>query len=200
MKGAVMERDQDTGRDRRRRELLCAARDLYQEKGLSKTSVQDITDRVGVTRSLFYHYFDDKDAITAAVLDDYVSDYVEALSYWNERRAGGDIDQALLSLVRLTRGAILESDSFRSDLNSKENASLYLGFINRVADHTARYIIDTTARDYQARHRVEIDHLYETFYMLITGVIGLLRNHPDVDDQTVADVVAQTLHIHRSQE
>ena len=57
---------------------MAAARTLYEERGLSKTSVQDITDRVGVTRSLFYHYFADKEAVTSAVLDDYVADFIEA--------------------------------------------------------------------------------------------------------------------------
>ena len=41
--------------DLRRLEIIAAARELYEEKGLSKTSVQDITNRVGVTRTLFYH-------------------------------------------------------------------------------------------------------------------------------------------------
>lgn len=193
-----MGRQKDRGRDRRREELLCAARDLYQEKGLARTSIQDITDRVGVTRSLFYHYFSDKGAVTSAVLDDYVGDYVEALSYWNERRRKGDVDEALLSVVRLVRNAILERDSFRSDLNSTENTSLYLGFVHRVVDHTAHYLIDTTVKDYGSLHTIEIDHLYETLYMLITGVIGLLRNNPSVDDEMAADIVAQTLHIDRS--
>ena len=193
-----MDGRRDKGGDRRREELLCAARDLYQEKGLARTSVQDITDRVGVTRSLFYHYFSDKDDVTSAVLDDYVADYVEALSYWNAQRRRGDVDEALLSVVRLVRNAILESDSFRSDLNSRENASLYLGFVHRVVEHTARYLMDTTVKDYESLHTVEVDHLYETLYMLITGVIGLLRNNPSVDDATAADIVAQTLHIDRS--
>ena len=48
----------------RRDEIVDAARSLYEEKGLSRTTIQDITARVGVTRSLFYHYFPNKDAVT----------------------------------------------------------------------------------------------------------------------------------------
>ena len=58
----------------RRADIVAAARELYEEQGLSKTSVQDITNRMGVARSLFYHYFPDKEAVTSAVLDDYVAD------------------------------------------------------------------------------------------------------------------------------
>ena len=43
----------------RRADIVAAARELYEEQGLSKTSVQDITKRMGVARSLFYQYFPD---------------------------------------------------------------------------------------------------------------------------------------------
>ncbi len=183
--------------DLRRLEIIAAARELYEEKGLSKTSVQDITKRVGVTRTLFYHYFPDKDAVTLAVLDDYINDYVEALTYWNEGRCEGEVDDALASVIKLLRLGLFEEDPFHKALASQENAALYLEFINRVADHTARYIIQTTVQDYAALHEIRIEHLYETFYVLIVGVIGYLRQHPDADDAIIADVIAQTLHMDR---
>ena len=39
---------------------------------------------MGGTRTLFYHDFPDKDAVTSAVIDDYTQDYIEALAHWNE--------------------------------------------------------------------------------------------------------------------
>ena len=47
-------RSNDTAK--RSAEIVVAARELYEEKGLAHTSIQDITNHVGVTRSLFYHY------------------------------------------------------------------------------------------------------------------------------------------------
>ena len=181
----------------RREEIIAAARALYEEKGLSRTTIQDITNRMGVTRSLFYHYFPDKDAVTYAVLDAYIADYLEALHYWNANRRPGDIEHALSSIVHLLRVALFEHDAFRAALASRENAALYLEFINRAADQTAVYLIDSTVRDYQTRHEVRVDHLYETFYVLILGIIGYMRKHPDADDALVADVIAQTLHMDR---
>ena len=183
--------------DARRAQIIAAARDLYEERGLSHTTVKDITERVGVTRTLFYHYFPDKDAVTSAIIDDYTQDYIEALAHWNEERIEGDIDHALSTIVRLLRIGLFEDDTFHIALSSRENAALYLEFVNRVADETTRYIIDTTVRDYADLHDVRIDHLYETFYVLILGVIGYLRKHPDADDAVIADVIAQTLHMDR---
>lgn len=181
----------------RRAEIIQTARALYEEKGLSHTTIQDITSRMGVARSLFYHYFPDKDAVTTAVLDAYVEDYVEALHYWNENRRVGDIDHALRSLAHLLRTALFEKDSFRAALASRENAALYIEFINRVAEQTAQYLIDSTVRDYSRLHEVRIDHLYETFYVLIVGIISYTRRHPEVPDEVVCDLIAQTLHMDR---
>lgn len=181
----------------RREEIIAAARALYEEKGLARTSIQDITNRLGVTRSLFYHYFPDKDAVTSAVLDAYIADYLEALHYWNANRREGDVEHALSSIVHLLRVALFEHDSFRAALASRENAALYLDFVNRVADQTATYLIESTVRDYEARHEVRIEHRYETFYVLILGIIGYLRQHPEAEDSLVADLIAQTLHMER---
>lgn len=182
----------------RRSEIISAAHELYQEKGLSKTSIKDVTERIGVTRTLFYHYFSDKDSLTSAVLDAYIDEFIEALQHWNEDRREGDIEHALASVIKLLRIGLFENDSFHVALASRENAALYLEFVNRVADHAANYIIETTVQDYAALHEVRIEHLYETFYVLILGVIGYLRKHPDADDAVIADVIAQTLHMDRS--
>lgn len=181
----------------RRQEIIETARALYEEKGLAHTTIQDITNRMGVARSLFYHYFTDKDAVTTAVLDAYVEDYVEALHYWNANRRPGDIDHALHTLVHLLRVALFENDAFRMALATHENAGLYIEFINRVTDQTTTYIIETTVRDYSAMHEVRIEHLYETFYVLILGIISYMRRHPETPDDVICDVIAQTLHMDR---
>ncbi|MFR3451892.1 MAG: hypothetical protein ACLTSX_10480 [Collinsella sp.] len=49
--------------------------------------------------------------------------------------------------------------------------------------------------DFAAHHEVRIDHLYETFYVLITGLIMFVRTHPDEPEGTIKDIIASTLHI-----
>lgn len=183
--------------EQRRSDIVEAARQLYEERGLSRTSVKDIAERAGITHSLFYHYFPDKQAVTSAVLDDFVEDYIEALSIWNDERMTGEIEQALDGVVRVLRVSVFEGSSFRRALDTRENAALYIEFINRVADRTARYIVDTTVRDYSELHSVSIVHLYETFYILILGICGYIRTHQDVSDEVLKDIIAQSLHMER---
>ena len=106
----------------------------------------------------------------------------------------GEIEQALDGVVRVLRVSVFEGSSFRRALDTRENAALYIEFINRVADRTARYIVDTTVRDYSELHSVSIVHLYETFYILICGYI---RTHQDVSDEVLKDIIAQSLHMER---
>ena len=183
--------------DARREEIVAVARELFETQGVTKTSVKDITDHVGVTRSLFYHYFANKDEVVSAVLDSLIDDYLEALAIWNSEREEGCINEALIQVVRLVRLGVFENDEFHKALATRENAALYLDFINRVADHTALYLMQTTVQDYAEHHEIWINHLYETFYVLIMGVIGYLRTHPDANDAVLADVIAQTLYLDR---
>ena len=54
-----------------------------------------------------------------------------------------------------------------------------------------------TVKDYEALHQICIEHVHETFYVLVLGLVGYLRRHPDADDEMLADLIAQTLHLDR---
>lgn len=81
--------------DARRLQIVQAAREICLEKGFSKITISDIAERVGMTRSLFYHYFQDKDQVADAVLDDVISEVIARLEEWNEHREAGNISKAL---------------------------------------------------------------------------------------------------------
>ena len=188
----------------RKLEIIQCARELIEERGLAKTSVAAITERMNVARALFYHYFPSKEDLVAAVLDTYVDEFIASLKEWNAQRVEGDIEGALDTIVALIRDQLFDNDNahkpFRRALATHENASLYLRFINRVADASATYIVETTVADFGRLHEVRIDHVYETFYMLILGIVGYMRQHPEASDDVLKDIIAQTLHFERERE
>ena len=47
----------------------------------------------------------------------------------------------------------------------------------------------------QTKYGEQSDHLYETFYVLIYGLVGLVRNNPDTDDAVLVAIVRQALHM-----
>ena len=61
----ILDEKRPTRGDARRDAIVQAARKVCLEKGFSKITVSDIASEVGMTRSLFYHYFEDKEAVSA---------------------------------------------------------------------------------------------------------------------------------------
>jgi TetR/AcrR family transcriptional regulator len=55
--------------EKRRRELLHAARQEFSERGLSGARVDDIVNRAGVNKQLMYYYFGDKETLYEKVLE-----------------------------------------------------------------------------------------------------------------------------------
>lgn len=182
--------------DDRRGDILAAVRSAIEEDGISRLSISSITKRVGCTRSLFYHYFPTKEDALQAVLDQSIDAFVERLIDWNASRVPGDIEGALDQAAHLLKSMVRgDSDHTARSVAHGGDASLYASFVHRVADRTARYVCSSTVVDFAARHEVRIDHLYETFYVLITGLIMYVCTHPDAPEETIKDIIASTLHI-----
>ncbi len=98
-----------TARGRQTRErIVASAADLIGERGVAETSLDDVIERAGASKSQLYHYFDDREALLRAVVPhncDGVlaaqSPHLGALDSWKAFRAWFD------SLVQLQveRGA-----------------------------------------------------------------------------------------------
>lgn len=180
--------------DERRREILAAVRDVSSELGVSHLSVSAVTKRAGCTRSLFYHYFADMDAAVTAAMDEAIDGFISELEQWNASRTVGDIEGALDTVAPLFKRLVVSGHELPSTLTSSSGA-LYGGFLHNVVQRVAQYICDTTVVDFVAHHDLRIDHVYETFYTLIMGLLMYIRTHPDVPDETVKEIIASTLHI-----
>ena len=66
--------------DVRRQELMDAAVRVFSAKGISKTTVSDITDAAGVAKGTFYLYFDSKEQLLGAMKERLVDEVLEHAS------------------------------------------------------------------------------------------------------------------------
>ena len=185
--------------DVRRDEIVHAARELFAEQGVHATTFNDIARRVGVTRGLVYHYFPEKQVLVEHVLDEWTEEFVTELRAWDAAREVGNIDGAVIDCIALLRrhvpGRGRRAPTPAGNLPRIDDAGLYLRFVDRAVDTLVETIQETTVAAYAARHRIEIDHVRETFHVLIHGLIGLVRSHPDVPDSVLGDLVRQTLRL-----
>jgi AcrR family transcriptional regulator len=69
----------------RKEELLAAAEALFRKNGVDCTAVSDIVREAHVSQGTFYNYFQSKDEIFAAVLEQATSDMMEEMRKTGER-------------------------------------------------------------------------------------------------------------------
>lgn len=181
--------------DERRKDIIAAARSLYETQGIARTSIKDITEKVGVTRGLFYYYFPDKSAVTEAVMEEYTAEFVEGVRIWNDSRSFGDIAGAVRGAVQLLRRTLFDAALFKKNAGMSDDSQLNDTFTNRVITEVVSCIQDTTVEDYMRFHNIEISYVYQTFYVLIYGLVGLVKSQPDVTDEVLESIIVQSLHL-----
>lgn len=86
MKMIEPERSRRTGASTRTAIRDTALR-LFTERGFEGTSIKDIADAVGTTKSSLYYHFDSKEAIIRNLLDERQAEF-EELRTWAEAKAG----------------------------------------------------------------------------------------------------------------
>jgi len=61
-----------------REEILQRASLLFYERGYGATSIRDIAEAVGISSSTMYHHFANKQGVLYAIVDRFMSDFVDA--------------------------------------------------------------------------------------------------------------------------
>ena len=181
--------------DLRRAAFVGAADELFLERGFANTGVGDIARRVGVTRSLFYHYFKDKQAITDAVIDKRVDAFMEYVQSWTESLKGPTIQDVLTRLVGIVRSYLTGPDSLGYRIVREQDASLYHRFIVRSSQILSEYFVNSAGMDGSLIEITNTRHPKESFYVLALGILNMLIEDSEVPDEVVADIMADALGI-----
>jgi AcrR family transcriptional regulator len=62
--------------EERRADILEAAAQLFNEEGITNTSIESITDRAGIAKGTFYLHFGSKDQVVARLWEQYLEGFV----------------------------------------------------------------------------------------------------------------------------
>ena len=62
-----------------RQSILASARDIFYEKGYSKTTFDEIAKRINLTKGAVYWYFRNKPDIVAALINEYAQNHLDTL-------------------------------------------------------------------------------------------------------------------------
>ena len=92
-----------------RDQILTKAAEVFEKRGFGQSRIQDIADALALSRSALYHYFDSKDEILAALVDEYTGERIagfEAIAGDTTRPARDRMNEALRRSIssRLSSG------------------------------------------------------------------------------------------------
>lgn len=79
-----MSANMDLKKEVKKKNLLYAAQELFLEKGVSKTSISEITERAQVAKGTFYLYFTDKEALLEQLLYQMSHDIIQQAYTYTE--------------------------------------------------------------------------------------------------------------------
>lgn len=176
-------------------DIMLAARELFEAHGVAKTTIKAIAEATGVTRELVYYYFQNKQAIINAVLDDYVEDLVESVVVWNETRTFGDTRGSLRACITTFRHALYDSCGPRPMIGVLEELGVRDAFDVRAVRETVDCINERVVTEYAAYHHIEIDLVYEMFCVVIFGLVGVVKINPAISDESLMKIVEQALRL-----
>ncbi len=99
--------------DARRKAIVDAAWEVFQASGFERTSMSEISERVGGSKATLYSYFKSKDDLFAAAMEQAVRERID--NAFDLAAASGDIRERLLSFARPYMNMRLAPDMIAAD-------------------------------------------------------------------------------------
>lgn len=80
-------------RGRRTKEILTTAAELFGERGYDAVSLEDVAERLDVTKGSLYYYFRSKDELGTAAIESLGNDWTDRLEHLPAARTGSPADR-----------------------------------------------------------------------------------------------------------
>jgi len=113
--------DQITSSDRVRRKIIDVASGLYAKKGFNATSIQEISEKAGVSLPVTYHYVKNKSAIMRMIMEDLLNAFQESLV---EQIKGIDDPEEKLAIALILYFRVVDQQSEKALLMYQKSNSL----------------------------------------------------------------------------
>ena len=150
-----------TYREEAKKRILQAALEAFKEKGYSRSTMDDIADRLGISKGAIYQYFDGKESLLAALY----TGAPENLRSRFSAEAGKDLIDA-------------SKDVF-NEMATKANASLFVDFLAEASRNIefqkilrenigefARVLEDILSEDDKKTGREEVERIHDAVVTL----------------------------------
>ena len=174
-----------TRAEARRQQILAAAAQCFREHGFHGASISQISRIAGMSAGHIYHYFENKEAIIAAIVE---QDLESLLQMTGELRAACDVRQALIA--RAAKGVAEQLDpqtaGLKLEIVAEASRNPRVAEIVRNADAASRQSLGETIRIVRQRaghqdDEASIAGMIEVLATLFEGLLLRTLRHPQLD-------------------
>ena len=169
----------------RRAQILAAAADCFRAHGFHGASIAQISKAAGMSAGHIYHYFENKEAIIAAIV---ARDLEHVLTLTAQMRSARNVKDAMLECV--ATGVEDNLDPSHAGLNleivAEASRNERVAQIVRGADRACRESLALTLRDMRCAsgHQDDdatIDAMVEVLAAMFEGLMCRTIRNPDID-------------------
>ena len=169
--------------ERTRERLMDLAYESIVEKGFAATSIEELVEAAGITKSGFFYHFRDKNDLARQLLERFLSED-EGIMETLEKRARELSDDPLQSFLiflnvyaqmmddmeALHPGCMVATVTYQERMFDAEVRQMNVDYLRRMRERFVRWLKEIVAR-YPPRIPVELDELADQLNVIVEGAI-----------------------------
>ena len=169
--------------ERTRERLMDLAYESIVEKGFAATSIEELVEAAGITKSGFFYHFRDKNDLARQLFERFLSED-ESIMETLEKRARELSDDPLQSFLiflnvyaqmmddmqALHPGCMVATVTYQERMFDAEVRQMNVDYLRRMRERFVRWLEEIVAR-YPPRIPVELDELADQLNVIVEGAI-----------------------------
>ena len=160
----------------RKNEFLEAAQALFNEKGFENTSVDDIVQRMGVAKGLFYYYFKSKEELLKIIVDRLIDEIESSVSAVMEKRGISALER-FRELIMANSDVASRCKMLIAYFHQERNQAIHLSMESRSRD----FLIPVMERIIEQGNQeglFKVVYPHETAIALMATMSWIKHAHP----------------------
>ena len=169
--------------ERTRERLMDLAYESIVEKGFAATSIEELVEAAGITKSGFFYHFRDKNDLARQLFERFLNED-EGIMETLEKRASELSDDPLQSFLiflnvyaqmmddmeALHPGCMVATVTYQERMFDAEVRQMNVDYLRRMRERFVRWLKEIVAR-YPPRIPVELDELADQLNVIVEGAI-----------------------------
>ena len=164
--------------EERRQEILDTALELFLKNGYEGTAISDIVQKLSVSQGLFYYYFESKDEVFEAAMEQFADEFAAKLAAMITNSSLSILQRMELIISSMNTMFSASSGLVREDIEPATR----LDTDYRLSIRIIQLLIEPISRVFEETNeqgKTAIENTIATASFLGFGLFGLIHGHPE---------------------